>query len=48
MFEKYCPFMTSLAQFYISNSVVAEEAVHQAWLAVIHSPFVLSIAANPC
>ncbi len=35
LFDQYCPSMARLAQFYVSNPVVAEEVVQEAWLGVI-------------
>ncbi len=35
LFDQYCPSMARLAQFYLSNPIVAEEVVQEAWLAVI-------------
>jgi RNA polymerase sigma-70 factor, ECF subfamily len=35
LFDQYCPSMARLAQFHVSNPVVAEEVVQEAWLAVI-------------
>ncbi len=35
LFDQYCPSMARLARVYVSNPVVAEEVVQEAWLAVI-------------
>lgn len=34
LFDQYCPTMTRLARFYVSNSVVIEEVIQETWLAV--------------
>jgi RNA polymerase sigma-70 factor, ECF subfamily len=37
LFDQYCPTMTRLARFYVSNSVVIEEVIQETWLAVFQS-----------